>query len=173
MVRRVHRRGNTGFSILEALTVVVVMGILSTFVILVYGTHQRGLRTKTSARQIETLFLTARSLAINQNAHFQAVLDLNTQGLWIDRIDTAGLVVVPKVMTPDQWSQFVRIVDGSINGQPIVNGLARIRFHPNGTSDSARLLLLSEGGEGRPADYYTVKLYSPTARSRIFAEARL
>ena len=171
---RVRRRGRVGFSLLEALTVLVVMGILTSFAFLVYGNHRRALRARTAARQIGTLFTTARAFAINQNAHFQAVLDLSTSGLWIDRIDQGGQVVVPKMTTPENWSVYVRVMGVSVNGDAFENGLVRIRFHPNGTADSARIILLGEGGGTHSAgDYFTVKLYSPTARSRVFAGSRL
>lgn len=150
------------------------MGILTSFAVLVYGNHRRALRAKSTARQIETLFTTARTFAINQNAHFQAVLDLNTSGLWIDQVDRAGQVVVPKLTTPENWSFYVRVVRATVNGIPYQNGLVRIRFHPNGTSDWAQIVLLGEGGGSHSAgETFTLKLYSSTARSRIFPGTRL
>ena len=169
-----HPRRIAGFTMVEALTVLVVIGVLTSFAMLIYGNYRRALRAKSSAKQIESLLTTARTLAINQNAHFQAVLDLNTSGLWIDQVDAAGQVVVPKVTTPENWSVYVRVVEAAVNGVAVQsNGLVRIKFYPNGTSDAARLLLLSEGSPGRPNDFYTLKIYPPTARCRIIAEARL
>ena len=128
---------------------------------------------RSTAEQIQTLFSTARALAINQNAYFQAVLDLDTSGLWIDQIDQTGTVTTPKLTTPENWSLYVRILDAQVDGAPTSGGLVRIQFRPNGTSDSARILLLSEGGDSRAtSNTSTIKLYSATARSRIFLGTR-
>jgi hypothetical protein len=65
------------------------------------------------------------------------------------------------------------VVAVDVNGVPFQAGLVRILFHPNGTSDAARIVLLSESGDSRSAgDYLTVKLYSSTARSRTFPGTR-
>jgi len=159
---------------METLTVLVVMGILTSFAVVLYGNYHRALRAKSAARQMEVLFSTARALAINQNAHFQAVLDLDTSGMWIDRIATDGTVVAPKITTPDNWSIYVKPIEVAVNGASYQSGLVRIRFHPDGTSDSARIVLMTEGGDSlkRPS-IYTIKLYSPTARSRVFPGRRL
>ena len=162
-----------GFSLLEALTVLTIIGILSSFAVLVYGSYRRSVRAKSAAQQIVALFSTARILAINQNAHAQAVLDLDTSGMWIDQTDQDGRILVPKLTTPEMWSAYVRLVEVDVNGTLYPSGLVRIRFHPNGTSDSARIVLLSEGGDSRsPGEFLTLKLYSPTARTRAFPGSR-
>jgi prepilin-type N-terminal cleavage/methylation domain-containing protein len=164
-----HTERRRGFTLLETLTVVAIIGILTSFAILVYSNHRRGLRAQTSAQQIESLFTTARALAINQNAHFRAVLDLDTSGMWIDRTDQDGQVVTPKVVTPENWSFYTTVVDVTVDGTSSTAGVVPIRFRPNGSSQSARILLASEGGDSTGGeDLFTIKLYGPTARSRIF-----
>ena len=155
------------------MTVLVVILILTSAAILVYSGYRRAARTRSTAQQIESLFGTARTLAINQNAYFHAVLDLNLGGLWIDQVDGSGQVVTPKITTPDSWSAFVHVLELTIDGAPPLTSPARILFRPNGTSDSARLVLKCEGGDSRTAtDTLTVKLYSATARSRTFIGSR-
>jgi len=167
-----HKR-RAGFTFLEALTVLLIIVILTGFAFLVYGSYRRALRARSAAQQITSLLSTARTLAINQNAHTQAVLDLGTSGLWIDQVDGSGQVLTPKLTTPDSWSSYVRVVAVDVNGVPFQAGLVRILFHPNGTSDAARIVLFSESGDSRSAgDYLTVKLYSSTARSRTFPGTR-
>jgi len=167
-------RERAGFSFLEALTVLVIIVILASFAFLVYGSYRRALRAKSSAQQIVALFSTARSLAINQNAHTQAVFDLSTSGMWIDQIDRDGRVLAPKLTTPQVWSAYVHVMGMDVNGMPYPGGLVRIRFRPNGTSDSARILLFSEGADSRSAgESLTLKLYSATARTRTFPGTRL
>jgi prepilin-type N-terminal cleavage/methylation domain-containing protein len=169
----IERRKGAGFSLLEALTVLLIIGILTSFAFLVYGSYRRAVRAKTTAQQIVALLGTARTLAINQNGHTQAVLDLTNSGLWIDQIDANGQVLVPKLTTPESWSSYVRVAGVDVNGTPYQNGLVRIQFHPNGTSDAARIILFSDSGDSRSTgDYLTVKLYSATARSRTFTGAR-
>jgi Tfp pilus assembly protein FimT len=168
-VSQIQRARRDGYSLLEALTVLLVIGILTSFAFLVYSSYRRSLQAKTSAQQIVALLGAARALAINQNAHTQAVLDLNTSGLWIDQTDSNGQVLAPKLTTPESWSAYVRVVEVDVNGTPYQTGLVRIQFHPNGTSDFARIVLFSDSGDSRSTgDYLTVKLYSSTARSRTF-----
>ncbi len=172
-LRQIQRQKAAGFSLIETLTVLIIMGILTSFAIVVYGGYRRAARAKSAARQFENLFNTARALAINQNAYFQAVIDPNTSGLWIDQVDGSGRLVAPKVTTPEIWSAYVRLIELSVNGIPASPALIRILFRPNGTSDAARLVLFCEGGTARAAgEFITVKLYSPTARSRTFAGNR-
>jgi prepilin-type N-terminal cleavage/methylation domain-containing protein len=168
------RKRTVGFTLLEALTVLAIMGILSSLAVLVYTNQRRAVRARSAARQIEVLFTTARSLAINQNTHFQAVLDLNSEGLWIDQVDAEGRVVAPKLTTPETWPAYVDVIGAEVNGQTTRSGLVRIRFHPNGTSDSARIVLMSGKNDNMGSEeYMTVKMYGSTARSRTFAGARL
>jgi Tfp pilus assembly protein FimT len=155
------------------MTVLIVILILTSVAILVYSGYRRAVRTKSTAQQMEALFSTARTLAINQNAHFQAVLDLNLGGLWIDQVDGSGQIVTPKITTPETWSAFVHVLEFTINGAPPQATPARILFRPNGTSDSARIVLKCEGGDSRTTtEALTVKLYSSTARSRTFLGSR-
>ena len=171
---RMQQRQATGFTLLEALTVLVIRGILSSLAIVVYTNHRRAVRGRSAARQIEVLFGTARALAINQNTHFQVVFDLNTGGFWIDRIDADGRVVAPKLTTPATWPEYVDVLGIEVNGAVARSGIVRVRFHPNGTADSARVVLVSRSGDSRSSgDYHTIRLYSSTARSRTFAGARL
>lgn len=173
-VDKIRARSSAGFTLLEIMTVVVIMALLATMAIAVYSNQRRALRSRLSAKQIETLFSTARTLSINQNAHFQAVLDLATSGLWIDQVDADGSPVSYKITTPETMSSYVQVVDVSVNGTAYTGGVVRIHFRPNGTSESARIVLLNEGGDSRgPGEYYTIKLYGPTARSRIYPGERL
>ena len=172
-IKRIQSRTRAGFTFLEALTVLLIIGILSSFAFLAYGTYRRALRAKSTAQQLEALLGAARTMAINQNAHTQAVIDLSTSGLWIDQTDSAGNVLAPKVTTPDSWSSLVRMIDVSVNGTSFTNSLVRIRFHPDGTSDAARIVLLSVGTDSRgTSDTRTLKLYSSTARTRTFPGTR-
>jgi len=168
-LHRIQRVRVAGYSLLEALTVLVVMAIITSFAVVVYGSYRRAARARSAAQQFEALFGTARTLAINQNAHFQAVLDLGNSGLWIDQVDSLGQVITPKITTPEAWSAYVHPVELFINGLPYPTGLARIQFHPNGTSDAARIVLLSEGADSRSTgELLTVKLFSSTARTRTY-----
>jgi hypothetical protein len=88
--------------------------------------------------------------------------------MWIDQIDSEDHLVAPKLTTPENWAPEVRVVQIAVNGVAQENRLVHVRFHPNGTSDAARIAFAHEGGRRRSSeDYCRLSLYAATARSRI------
>ena len=172
-VRRLPTKKQQGYSLLELLVVLVILSIFSTLAILSYGTYRKSLRLKSSAREINTLFSTARNKAIEKNGYFQATIDITNRRIWIDKLNYLFNISEPKITSPKMLTDFVRITDVTVNSRTETSGVVHILFRPNGTSDYATVHLIRESEDTAVGEnYYTITLYSSTAKSRIYPDAR-
>jgi prepilin-type N-terminal cleavage/methylation domain-containing protein len=189
---RCHSRG---FSFLELLVVIVIIGILTLVVISSYSTFRRTTRIKGGAQRINSCLVAARAHAVSTNSWYRVVLQLDTNSFWIDEIEPDSNATPnpalpeparrPKVTTPEQLPTGLKITDVVVAAQTPDGTIPApfqyppdrfivIRFRPDGSSDYAAIHLLGDNTD--PAvdqNYYTVLLYSATAKSRIIPRARL
>lgn len=172
-VRRLSTRNRRAYSLIELLIVLAILSIFSTLAVLSYGTYRKSLRLKSAAREINTLFSTARNLAIEQNSYFQATIDISNRRIWVDKINYLSNISEPKITTPKQLNDFVTITDVTVNSRTDTSGVAHIVFRPNATSDYATVHLIRESDDTTVEEnYYTIRVYSSTAKSRIYPDAR-
>ena len=189
---RFHSRG---FSFLELLVVVVVIGILTLVVISSYSTFRRTTRIKGGAQRINSCLVAARAHAVSTNSWYRVVLQLDNNSFWVDEIEpdsntTPNPVLPeparrPKVSTPELLPVGLRITDVAVAAQtpdgagptPFqlpADRFVVIRFRPDGSSDFASIHLLGENTDPLvDQNYYTVLLYSASAKSRIIPRARM
>lgn len=198
----VGMRHKHGFSVIELLVVLAIIAIASVVVVGSYSNFRKGRRIQSGAAMINTLFATARSYAISTNQHYRVVLQMRnpmTQAeeyvLWIDQVysdvqeapnpSLLAPAQKPKVTTPETLAQGLRIADATVNvvrpGQTATNqtmqystnNYAVIHFAPDGTSDGATVHLIdAESDPAVSTNYHTIKLYQPTASSKIYADVR-
>ena len=175
------------FTYLEGLIVLSMFVVLSSMSIIAYTTYHKSLRIKNAASEINSLLNTARLYAITQQEYFQVAInfdaaDRNTISYWIDKIDNLGNINKPKITTPHYLPDFITITDitilstmtGTTQNYNLPIGLTiPIVFTPEGTSDMATIHLIHQDADTAvDTNYYTIKLYAPTAKSKIFRHER-
>lgn len=191
-----------GFSLVELLVVFAIVATISAVAVGSYSSFRKGRRIQSGAAMVNSLFVTARSYAISTNQHYRVVLQMrNPQtrteqyALWIDQVSapseaspnpsTLDEAVRAKVTTPELLPEGLRISDTLVtvveSGQTPTtttvqfpkDNYAVVHFSPDGTSDGAVVHLIDAASDPAVAEnYYTVKLYQPTAATKILAEAK-
>jgi len=159
----------TAFTAIELLVVLLILVLLATISLTSFAGRNRQSQLAAEARKIQRLLDTARSYALSENGHFQAVIWLDRPSYWIDEIDSSGTVTRPKIVTPEPVDEGVQITDILVNSDVYRSGIVAIRFFPQGNSNDATIHLVSRGASTSAAkSSHTVKLYGPTGRSDIF-----
>jgi len=158
------------FSLVELLVVIAILTIFSTFAIVSYGSYRQTLWLKNSAREIESVLNSARTMAINQNAHFEVVYGFANNQYWIDLVDSNQNILKPKIVTPITMNENVQMKEIRIGTSTIYSsGLARVHFYPTGRCDYARFYLIKKGDDESSAiNYWTVLTYPSTGYPHTF-----
>ena len=184
-----------GVTITEMLVVMMLVGILTVASTTIYVNARKQDDLAGEARKIQKAMATARSYAISSEDHYFQITFWNDRPwrprgygywYWIDEIAACDLsdAVTPttvtraKIVTPESLNiqlafphdlvsdPHPRITGGVAD--PSLNTIA-FRFCPDGTSDDGAIALIRR--EANPEDssaYQRVRLYGPTARSRVF-----
>lgn len=194
----ISQRRKHGFSLIELAVVLTIAGILTLIAIGSYSNFREGRRLRSAAQGINSLFVSARSYAITTGKPHRVVFQLqdpitSSQRFvaWIDEydplqpLDSAPVTVMPvttvrpKITTPEPMTEGVRVADFTVAPEggtsvtlqyPFTSAnYAVIRFMADGTSDYADVHLLEETGDvSLSRDYYTVRLYSATAKPKMY-----
>lgn len=169
--RHLRRRG---VSIVELLIVVVILLIFSTLTTISYHNMTRGLVARSQANEINAAFVLARQLAITNSIAHRVTIDRDLRQFWIDRVDSAGDVLLPKVSGTEPFLEQTRI--GSITvGSTVVDpsDSAEILFRPDGSSQRAVIQITQQGADlSDDSEYFTIVLYPATASTRIYPNER-
>ena len=159
--------------LLELIAVIVIIAILSSLSVIGFRRSRQTSLIDSESRKIRNAFSTARSWAIGQSGYFQVVISLDDSSYWIDQINAAGTVTRAKVITPEAIHDLVEITDLSIGSVSYTSGVQYVRFYPNGRSNEVTVhLILAAADHSDAAQYYTIRLYGPTARANIFKNQR-
>lgn len=164
-----HRINIVGFSLLEVLVVLAILGVFSTFAVLSYSNFKKTLWIKNAAREVENLLSNARTKAVNQNSHFQVVYDFRLNKFWIDEIFSNGSIKNPKIFQPFEIDNNIKITDISIDSNIYSSNIAAVHFYPNGRSSYAKFHFIRKGeDESASVNYYTVITYPSTGYAHTF-----
>jgi len=118
------RERERGFSLLELLVALVIIGLSMSLVLPVFVRGLSSVRLKTASREVSATLRYARSLAVSMGKEQIMNLDIDTGKYWLNQ-DTVNIRKLP----PE-----VRFRSLTIQGREIVVGRAGIIFYPNGNS---------------------------------------
>lgn len=178
----------SGFSLLELLTVVAILGMIAAFTIPAFGNMRRRAALRAATSELRAIFHLARSRAIARNANcglrFQrsgsdwvfAIYD-DGDGDGIRSVDIASgkdpLFRRARVVFPESNAVTIGLPDHAIvdpdgdvltpDSSPVAfNKSAICSFSPMGESTPGTIYL-----SGRGIDAYAVRVYGATARVRV------
>lgn len=164
---------SSGFTALEIVVVLIILGIFSTFAILSYSSYRRQACIKNGTRTVEAALSTARALAINQNANFEVCVDVENNQFWINKLDRQGDIAKPKFLGVNWLPEGVLFSEIRKNNFSYYSGLVTILFRSNGTSEYTSIYLIGENMDGSlNQNYYTIRVYPSTGLTRVYKNER-
>jgi general secretion pathway protein H len=121
------RARTDGFTLLELLVVLVILGLTVTLAVPVFTRAMPGVEAKAAAREVASLLRAARSLAIAGNREVTVAVDLDRR-----TVDLAGARsrTIAKGIGIGLYTAAEELID---------RGAGRIRFYPDGTSTGGRV----------------------------------
>jgi prepilin-type N-terminal cleavage/methylation domain-containing protein len=145
--------GQPGFTLVELVTIVAIIGIVSVGAIPLFMTFLKGMETRGAAQELTTLLQQARGLAIARNTNYTVQIDTN--GNQLRFVDGSG---APWVGPSTDGSGYRRLVNqvrlAAANANPV--------FNPLGTAGGGRITV--QNSQGTSALDVIV---SPAGRVRI------
>ena len=163
-----------GLTAIELTVVMLIISLMATVSVGVYVNYYKANLVESEAGKIDRLLATARGNAIRNAVPTRATFWLDRPAYWIDEGSEADGNLRLQITTPEQVHDLVRISSIDVNSSPTMSsGVAEITFRPDGTSDNATIHLLhKEAKAGDDSEYYTIKVYGPTGRSKVFEKER-
>jgi prepilin-type N-terminal cleavage/methylation domain-containing protein len=147
---KVREKSMRGFTIIELLLVVAILGIVAAALVPKLGGLMRSAQAVTSARSIAQLGRYARTMALSNQMAVELVLDLNsatirTEG--VSRLSTGGEgtaqmaeeISIERVLENVQlaFAGYLDRADGGMEREE--EGVVRIRYRANGTCRPHRI----------------------------------
>ena len=144
-----RRRMRGGFSLVELLAVVAVLGLIGTVAMVSWQSLLPGAQVNAAIRDLSEVLAGARSEAISRNAVFEAHYDLDNERYWIVTPyrmgggfatvdDDQNRVVIDDV---DLTGVGLRIESVTIDEETYVDGTVFVRFDPLGASSAHTIVL--------------------------------
>lgn len=170
LFRPLRRRG---FSIPELLVVLVIICLLTTTAVLAYGSFRKGSFTKSGAEKVKAAITQARTRAIASGRPSSVLFDLDNNLIWIDDVDLAGNVRVPKVIPPEDLADDVIMTELRIGSSTFVSGRERAIFRPDGTNPFVTVHLRRSFDDSTvDKSYYSVQIYPTSGEAKVWPYVR-
>jgi prepilin-type N-terminal cleavage/methylation domain-containing protein len=134
-----RRIANDGFTLLELVIVVLIIALVMT---VAYPSLSRGaasIHLRATGRDVLSTFRYAREKAVTEQIGMKVTVDLENQKLTL--ADFIGDGSRSYAMPRD-----VKIKRMALGGSEVTKGTMSVRFLPNGSSESAEILLRSDYG---------------------------
>jgi prepilin-type N-terminal cleavage/methylation domain-containing protein len=134
-----RRFAEDGVTLLELVIVVLIIALVMT---VAYPSLSRGaaaIHLRATGRDVLNVFRYAREKAVTEQVGMKVTVDLENQKLTLT--DSIGDGSRPYVMPRD-----VKIQHMALAGTEVTQGMMVVRFLPNGSSESAEILLKSDYG---------------------------
>jgi prepilin-type N-terminal cleavage/methylation domain-containing protein len=172
------RQASPGFTLVELMVVIVILGMVVSSVSVNWRTVIPGTQLSTSVRSISNALQTARTEAISRNNEFRVIYDLDQQRYWIETpyLKTGGLALqrIPGEDDPEEEDSravlsYTKMRDGVtisniiIDDEEYIDGICYIRFSPLGAS-SAHTVSLHHEATNRD---YTIEVLALTGQIRF------
>lgn len=161
-----------GFTVSELLVVLMIISVFSGFVIISYNGFRNYLRLKSTSQEIVSLLSAARSMAINQNGYFRAGFLIDSGTMWVDEVDSFGNLSQPKVIHTKQIPELVKIVSITVDSTTYTEGVAYITFRPDGSAQYSTIYLRRLHTPDIDENYYTIKVFPGTGKTRVYPNQR-
>lgn len=161
-----HPASNIGFTLLELVVVLAIVGMAFSLVLPAIGSGLRHWRLQAAAREVATLLKFTRNRSVAGKEPLQVILDRSRNLYWLDKGDA------PVLNDPDQADEkgirLYTLPDGVQFGEVTVGGYTvggervGIFFFPRGSSTGGEVQILDERGKG-----YRISVDPVTGQARI------
>lgn len=153
-------RAARGFTLVELAFVTAIISILSTLSLIGYANLRSNNEVRSAVQRLNATLNLSRQKAITANGRYQTFFDLESGDFWIDEVDASGAVLRRQVANPGQLPKFMRFESMEIDGVAQTGRFAAIVFFPDGSSNSATLVISRFDGD--PVNLATLRVFGPT-----------
>lgn len=149
------RVSERGFSLLELLVVIIIMGVISALALPSFSKFLENIEMRKSIRSLSSILRFARSRAIQEGASHK--VNFEEKGLWVSKEDRDGRYIRL------EGKRGANIILPELEVAPLSEGNeASITFYPKGTSSGGEIIL-----EVRNEQAYRITVERITGKIRV------
>ncbi|MFH1063202.1 MAG: prepilin-type N-terminal cleavage/methylation domain-containing protein [Candidatus Omnitrophota bacterium] len=143
-------RKNFGFSLIELLIVISIIGVMSLLGIPLFKDYVQFSALKSDAWKVVSDFRSYRQLAIIEHCNYRFVFDLNSDSYKIEQRDSGTNALIATIATRTLSNDITQAVDTT--------------FMPKGQADPAATILIKGKNS---ADKVTITVFATTGLSKM------